>query len=42
MKIWFVLYLLGKVAFVVGPLPYGIGHCWAMGKQIIDEINHET
>ena len=41
MKIWFVLYLLGKAAVVVGPLPYGVGHCWAMGKQIIDEINHE-
>ena len=42
MKIWFVLYLLGKAAFVVGPLPYGIGHCWAKGKEIIDQINQDN
>ena len=41
MRVWFILYLLGKAAVILGPLPYGVGHCWASGKQMIEEINHD-
>ena len=41
MKIWFVLYLLGKAAVVVGPLPYGVGHCWAKGREFMNQISHD-
>jgi hypothetical protein len=39
MKVWFVLYLMGQVATVTGPLPYGVGHCWAKSQMILDQLS---
>jgi len=41
-KVFFILYLLGKSAFVSGPLHYGVGECWARGNLIMEEINEQA
>jgi len=42
LKVWFVAFLLGKSAVVVGPLPYGVGECWTRGGQLIEKMRQQN
>jgi len=39
MQVWLVVYILGKVAVSIGPLPYGLDECASRKQEIVSEIS---
>ena len=42
MKLWIVIYVVGKIGATVGPIPYDESECWVRAAQSWSELDDKV